>query len=159
MADTTKNLGLTLTTGSDLVDPVTDFSNNFKKLDALGMDYVIAQGKSGEWWYRKWNSGRVECGIDSKTFSTQTSHKWAEAGYLCGPWTFPAYPFTFSSAPFVTILYRYEQNGYGGLIHIHPASDEKNLLTQPPSFSVFDAGGPHTYTNPRFGLYATGWYK
>lgn len=159
MAETTKNLGLNLTTGSDLVDPVSAFSNNFKKIDELGADYVIEQGKSGEWWYRKWNSGRCECGIDSKTFETKKSYDWGGKGYLCGSWSFPAYPFAFSQPPFVTILYRYEPNGYGGIIHIGPATNESNLLTQPPHFSVFDANGPHEYVNPKFGLMATGWYK
>ena len=159
MAETTKNLGLNLTTGSDLVDPVTAFSNNFKKLDELGADYVIEQGKSGEWWYRKWNSGRCECGIDSKTFSDKTSTDWSGKGYLCGPWSFPAYPFAFSKPPFVTIMYRYESNGHGGIVHIATASNENNLLTQPPSFYVYDALGPHAYTTPKFGLMATGWCK
>lgn len=162
MSETTENLGLKLTSGSDLVDPVTDFSDNFKKIDKLGLDYVIEQGKSGEWWYRKWKSGRAECGIDSKTFSNKTSTLWASNatwGYWCGPWSFPAYPFTFITLPFVTILYRYEENGYGGIVHIHPASKESNLLTYPPNFSVFDANGPHEYTNPKFGIFVTGWYK
>lgn len=160
MADTTKNLGLKLTTGSDLVDPVTDFSANFEKIDKLGADYVVQQGKSGEWWYRKWNSGRAECGIDSKTFDDKTSVAWQDSGmYLTGIWAFPAYPFTFSKPPFVTIMYRYESNNYGGIVHIRPASNENNLLSQPPTFSLFDANGPHTYTSPKFGMYATGWYK
>lgn len=159
MAETTKNLGLKLTTGSDLVDPETAFSANFRKLDELGADYVIEQGKSGEWWYRKWNSGRCECGMDSKTFSNKTSADWNGKGYLCGPWSFPAYPFAFSKPPFVTIMYRYESSGHGGIVHIAVASTETNLLTQPPSFYVYDASGPHTYTTPKFGLMATGWYK
>ena len=161
MAETTTNLGLKLTTGSDLVDPVADFSDNFVKIDKLGADYVIEQGKSGEWWYRKWNSGRCECGIDSHTFASMTSYQWGaiNGAYLAGSWQFPAYPFTFTQPPFVTILYRYEENGYGGLVHIHPASSESDLKTKPPRFSVFDANGPHKYTNPRFGLFATGWYK
>ena len=41
MPENTENLGLKLTSGSDLVDPVTDFSDNFKKIDKLGLDYVI----------------------------------------------------------------------------------------------------------------------
>ena len=159
MAETTNNLGLYLTTGSDLVDPVSAFSNNFKKIDELGADYVIEQGKSGEWWYRKWNSGRCECGIDSKTFSNKTSNNWNNNGFFFFFWSFPAYLFAFSQPPFVTIMYRYEPNGYGGIVHVHPASNETNLLTQPPDFSVYDANGPHTYTNPKFGLMATGWYK
>ena len=161
MASTTKNLGLKLTTGSDLVDPVSDFSDNFQKIDAMGGDYVIEQGNSGEWWYRKWNSGRAECGIDSKLFSDFNTAVWGTGGhmYIGGHLTFPAYPFAFSKPPFVTVMYRYEKNGYGGIIHIHPASNEDNLLTQPPKFSVVDANGPHTYKGSKFGIMATGWYK
>ena len=159
MTETTKNLGLNLTTGSDLVDPVSAFSNNFKKIDKLGADYVIEQGKSGEWWYRKWNSGRCECGIDSKTFESKVGEPWGNAGYWFGTWTFPAYPFAFSQPPFVTIMYRYEENGYGGIVHTRPASNVQDMLTRPPSFAVFDATRSTEYKNPRFGLMATGWYK
>lgn len=159
MASTTENLGLKLTTGSDLVDPVTDFSDNFKKLDKLGADYVIEQGQSGEWWYRKWNSGRAECGIDSHTFADFTTGPWGPIYNHFGM-TFPAYPFAFSKAPFVTIMYRYETNNYGGIIHISPAgSNDQRLLTNPPQFGVVDAVGPHTYKNSKFGIFATGWYK
>ena len=37
-----------------------------KILDALKVDYVVEQGTSGIWTYRKWNSGIAECwGINS----------------------------------------------------------------------------------------------
>lgn len=31
-----------------------------KILDALKVDYVVAEGTSGSWTYRKWNSGKFE---------------------------------------------------------------------------------------------------
>lgn len=159
MATTTTNLGLSIASGSDLVNPAEAFARNFEALDKLGIDYVTKTGTSGNWWYRIWKSGRAECGIDSKAFDTMTSHEWNSGWYLCGPYQFEAYPITFSAPPFVTVLYRYEPNGYGGIIHIHPASVESSLLTRPPSFSIADAAGPHQYTTPKLGLYATGLFK
>lgn len=41
-----------------------------KILDALKADYVVEQGTSGIWTYRKWNSGVAECwGVESVTIS------------------------------------------------------------------------------------------
>lgn len=154
---TTSNLGLKLTTGSDLVDPVTDFSDNFKKIDALGADYVVAKGTSGEWWYRKWKSGRAECGIDSKTFATLTPSAWGSI-FLSTDMQFPAYPFAFKTAPFVTVMYRSTSGSdLGGIVHIRPASSESALLTQPPKFALADAT-KNTYISPKFGIFATGRY-
>lgn len=155
---TTSNLGLKLTTGSDLVDPVADFSDNFKKLDVLGADYVVSKGTSGEWWWRKWKSGRAECGIDSKTFSSISTVGWGSM-FITNDMQFPAYPFAFKSAPFVTILFRAEDGqGLGGIIHIRPNSTASELLTKPPKFAVVDATSS-TYHNPKFGLFATGRYS
>ena len=53
------NMGLETINSSDYVSP-TPINNNFQKLDALGLDYVVESGRSGEWWYRKWKSGRAE---------------------------------------------------------------------------------------------------
>ena len=49
------NMGLTNIDPSDYVSPDT-INQNFNKLDALGLDYVVESGYSGEWWYRKWKS-------------------------------------------------------------------------------------------------------
>ena len=64
MASTT-NLEIEKLNSADYVS-VEPINNAFDKLDALGVDYVTESGTSGEWWYRKWKSGRAECGIDQK---------------------------------------------------------------------------------------------
>lgn len=156
---TTTNLGLNIALGADKVNPVEAFTRNFETIDKLGVDYVTKTGTSGEWWYRIWKSGRAECGIDTKTFETKTSVGWGSM-WLADNFSFGVnYPLTFSAPPFVTVLFRYEQNGYGGIVHIKPASSESKLTTTPPEFAVADANGPHTYTNPKFGIYATGVFK
>ena len=74
MSNTT-HMNIQLINSSDFVDPSV-INNGFQKLDALGIDYVIESGTSGEWWYRKWKSGRADCGIDSHTFPTSNMNAW-----------------------------------------------------------------------------------
>lgn len=154
----TTNMGIELIDSSDYISP-DPINTGFTKLDALGVDYVVEKGTSGEWWYRKWNSGRAECGIDTKTFSTCTSVTWASGWGLAGPFTFGAFPFAFKSAPMTLIQFRYESgSSSGALIHIHANSGTAPLTTS-PKFSLADAAHPRTYTNPVCGIYVNGWYK
>lgn len=71
----TPNLGLNLLNGADFVD-YTALNTIFETLDELGLDYVVEQGVSGEWWYRKWKSGRAECGIDDHNAGDQEIIAW-----------------------------------------------------------------------------------
>ncbi len=156
MASTT-NLGIEKINPSDYVDPEV-FNTVFDIIDKLGVDYIVEQGISGEWWYRKWNSGRLECGIDVKSFGNGTTSKWGSM-YKYGPIGFGAYPIAFKTPPLVSINYITETNGYGGMIHIHTTSDQSTLLTIPPKFSVADPNGPHEYKDMKFGIMSVGFYK
>ena len=62
-------------------------------------DYVVAQGTSGIWTYRKWNSGFAECcGI--KSVATALSSAWGSNNvYTSGDITSESYPFTFTAVP------------------------------------------------------------
>lgn len=60
MATSTANLKLSKINSSDYVS-VDTFNENYDILDNLGVDYIIEKGTSDEWYYRKWNSGLVEC--------------------------------------------------------------------------------------------------
>lgn len=153
---TTTNLELNKIEPEDYVD-LDPINKNWDKIDQLGVDYVIEQGKSGEWWYRKWKSGRAECGIDQKTFADMTSYKWG-ALYRVGPYKFPNFPITFSSPPISNIMYRSDNNNYGGILHVHPWYGTQ-ALTAPPSFSIADPLGPHTYKSPVCGIFVTGTWK
>ena len=154
----TSVMNIPLINGSDYIDPEV-INNAISTLDGLGLDYVTEMGTSGEWWYRKWKSGRCECGIDSKNFGNFNTVKWGAIYMSSAELQFPAYPFSFSKPPFVNIMYRNDDNKYGGIIHIHPTTNENTLLTKPPTFDVVDANGPHTYTNSKYGIFATGVYK
>lgn len=64
-------------------------------------DYVVEQGTSGMWTYRKWNSGVMECwGTYSATIAVTTS-AGAYGGYRSSLITADAFPYTFDSVPTV----------------------------------------------------------
>ena len=157
----TDNLNMEIVPTSDFVSP-EPFNSNFKKLDALGKDYVIETGTSGEWWYRKWKSGRAECGVDSKQFSDAGLNKWGPVAMTNVNWSFGAYPFTFSKRPNVNINFLGDQNaGYGGIIHIRGRLTGSSALNISPTFVIMDpvyASGT-IYQKPEFSIFVTGLYK
>lgn len=162
MADTTTNLNISLIQSSDYISP-DPINTAFKTLDALGVDYITERGTKGDWWYRKWKSGRAECGIDKYTGATKTSVLWQEGShmYICGEYSAPsAFPVTFSTPPMTVVMYRGESGSgpQGGIIHIHSRTGT-DAYTLAPKFSIVDAAGPHTYTTPIFGIYVTGTTK
>lgn len=55
----TKNLELEIVDSNSLASP-EPFNANFEKIDNAAVDYVVEQGESGQWFYRKWNSGLCE---------------------------------------------------------------------------------------------------
>lgn len=150
----TTNLGMEIVPTSDFVSP-EPFNRNFTILDTLGVDYIVEKGTSGEWWYRKWKSGRAECGIDDKAFASQ-DHKdsWGSM-YSTKNMSFGAYPFSFSSRPFVTISFNSDSSGsHRSYISI----TSNNSTTQSPQFSLVDPNSG-TISNPHFGIYVCGKYK
>ena len=66
-------------------------------------DFVVEQGTSGIWTYRKWNSGLAEVwGIYSGSIAITTSAS-GYGGYRSAQITAPNWPFKFSSTPTVTM--------------------------------------------------------
>lgn len=151
MAD---NMGLVSIDSSDYVSP-TDINNNFEKLDALGLDYVTASGKSGEWWYRKWKSGRMECGIDDKNFG-DVAHTTPWGGmHISAQLNFGAYPFAFASRPFATITF---QSSVGGEHMSYISYVSSTSTTTSPKFVIVDPNS-RTAVSAHFGIYVCGRYK
>ncbi|MGI5965455.1 MAG: DUF859 family phage minor structural protein [Anaerotruncus rubiinfantis] len=64
-------------------------------------DYVIQQGTSGIWTYRKWKSGVAEC-WGQYTFTTTCQTAWGVL-YESDAVSPPSFPFTFASAPQVHV--------------------------------------------------------
>lgn len=49
-------------------------------LPSTSVDYVVEEGTSGEWTYRKWNSGKIEAWA-YHSFGSQTGTAWASQWY------------------------------------------------------------------------------
>ena len=104
-------------------------------------DYVVEQGTSGIWTYRKWNSGIAECW--GNTTYTQSSNfgAWGN-NYISSEISPKAYPFTFIENP-NEIIYVSSPSGSGwslpyngttsasGAVQItRPASGGSNVIWQ-----------------------------
>ena len=96
-----------------LID-TANFSSNFSSyfpshfssnLNATIKDYVVEQGTSDIWTYRKWNSGIAECwGIYTMASSCTTA--WGSLYYSNKTTPRINYPFTFKSRPQETVSLR-----------------------------------------------------
>ena len=67
-----------------------------ERFDALTNDYVVAQGKSGSWTYKKWNSGFAEMWFDgnvtTEAINTGNGNLYfSDAIYLYLPFTLTGY--------------------------------------------------------------------
>lgn len=69
-------------------------------LPSQGADYVVEQGTSGIWTYRKWNSGIAECWGLYTTGSVAISRAFGNIYTHQNQIDGVAYPFTFTSAPY-----------------------------------------------------------
>lgn len=85
-------------------------------------DYVIEQGTSNEWRYRKWNSGKYECWqIKTGNYAINTSSS-AYGGYRSASIAIPTFPITFIVPPTV-IATSYGGNSLGAWVnHVEPTT-------------------------------------
>ena len=152
----TEKLKLQKINTSDYVSPDT-INDNFEKLDVLGVDYIVECGTSGEWWYRKWNSGRAECGIDDKNFgSVDCTKAWGGVYVGMVNLDFGAFPFAFSSTPYVNIFPSNIKYGNSFNITVAAAS---NPLTKMPIFDIWRGTPISNIENVRACCYVSGRYK
>lgn len=118
------------------------------QLDAS--DYVVEQGISGIWTYRKWNSGIAEC-WGRYSASTAISTAWGSIYY--GGVSLPNYPFSFTALPsrHATL------DTPGGLAWIVPNSTN-TTVSNPGGMFVFSAGS-NASVGCNISVYAIGRWK
>lgn len=75
-------------------------------------DFVIDQASNGVWFYRKWNSGRVEL-FGYQNISNIACNTALGGWFRTAVQTAPSFPFTVNNPK--TVL-NYESNGYGALV-------------------------------------------
>lgn len=103
-------------------------------------DYVTAQGTSGDWYYRKWNSGRAECWQRNGANASASGTSGQNINF----------PFTFTSYPFVSAQGG-DPNGTAGIVNV------KSLYASTTAIHVNFIASASTYFD--FYLYASGKWK
>lgn len=105
-------------------------NNGIKYGASSGIDYIVEQGVSGIWTYRKWNSGLAEC-WGTYEFQTAVNTAWGSI-YESGQIQFPNYPFTFTELPIVLYSHNASDNAY-----IIEGGDKRGTQTvAPPAFWI-----------------------
>lgn len=77
-------------------------------------DYIVEQGSSGNWTYRKWSNGDAECWASATVSGmacTTTVGNWYRTGNI----TISNYPFTFTANPNLQMTFE-TYSGTGGLV-------------------------------------------
>lgn len=95
---------------------IEDFVQSLNAVATSSVDYIVEQGISGIWTYRKWNSGIAECwGIYTETSVAWSATTAASGGYRATTSAIP-FPFTFAATPVVNAQSNSTSNDYWGTI-------------------------------------------
>lgn len=126
----------------------------------VGADYIIGQGDTGAWTWRKWASGVAEMWAVFGTDKLSISTAWGSMYY--GSWMDSAqnvaarkYPFAFVSPPSVTVTY---SAGYGDAWPTSAFAGSDDQLTSAPAYALARPNVA-TVTQPRISYYVVGRYK
>lgn len=172
MASTSK-LGMSLIDENDYVS-ISPINSNFITIDSkLGNDYIAECGEtvinSISWWYRKWSSGRAECGCDYHKFGRISDGNIVcstpfENVYISDTYTFGAYPITFINVnghPSVMPIIRVIEIDPGSAYYKYPAIRQSAIAspTTSPTFVLESATKDFAIGHPAFGIYVTGKWK
>ena len=114
-------------------------------------DFVVEQGKVGNWYVRKWYSGYADCWY-KRNADVNTDAKWGEALYY-GTVVPTNYPFTFVEPPACQITCEYGSNEYSLFL----ASCGASTTTQTPK--VMFCRADTQLVNVNIQYYAHGKWK
>lgn len=70
-------------------------------IEDVEVDYIVEQGESGGWFYRKWNGGIAECW--KVHYASVNSGKTNYSGFYYSDTIAVPFPFTFANLPTVTV--------------------------------------------------------
>lgn len=128
----------------------------------VGADYVVAQGKTGAWTWRKWNSGVAEMwgsfSVDTLAMTTKTWGDLYTASWMgtAVNKSARAYPFAFAAVPSVNASPMTEGGNFW--LASNSENDLGTRLTHAPAYQCVRASDA-TLKNPRISYYVVGQYK
>ena len=169
MASTTSNLKLNILESGDYIS-TTPFNDNARKLDALGVDYIIGyKNDSNERWGRAWASGRLECGVLNATSGlnvdidqTYGSSQYYSVGLnlnnsILGPFLMPDGISGFISVPYTNISVLSTDGGkWAAYVVPHPNATKDKW----PAFYLTSVNGQKMQVgHPYYSAIAIGRWK
>lgn len=125
----------------------TDWYLNLSEKDAI--NYVVAEGDSGNWHYRKWNNGWAECWATINKSSVPMTQQWGGVYESTSTYYF-TYPFTFAERPWWVVS---ANESSGGVLSIEAeGSDSSTTRTANFRFTRGTSGTQSiTYSCYAFG--------
>lgn len=145
---------------SEPSDDVLKIRGNNIEIDTFAMsvygyelnDFVVEQGTSGSWSYRKWLSGVAECWI-TVTHSTAVTKAWGSLYYGDTQFSPLDYPIEFISRPReITTL---QGVGYAGWLY----SVDSNTITKTGKYNVFRPAELTTAQTYYYDIHVIGKWK
>ena len=116
-------------------------------------DYVVAQGTSGNWTYRKWNSGIAECWASKNCGNVAITEAWGSLyeGTECGQEAYPSGLFRYKPLFWASVLST-DRYAVGGL-----EIDGGDANTTPHVYPLRATSG--TVQGLILSFYAKGYWK
>lgn len=129
-------------------------------LSKLGVDYIVEQGTTGKWAWRKWSNGTAEMWAVFGTDTLAIDEAWGSLYF--GTWmrsdvnaAARKYPFAFVDTPTISVTYM-SGGADAWLVSLFSVSDD--LLTGAPAYALARPN-QGTIHYPRIGYYVVGKYK
>lgn len=122
-------------------------------LGKLGVDYVVEEGTSGGWKYRKWSNGFAECWGHFE----DPNHTTTASGNLhyYGTGSARPYPFTFKTIPYEicnAVLPEYSAAGGGNIV----GTKTRNTTTASGVYNIYRPSSSTTNVTVALDIYVFG---
>jgi hypothetical protein len=144
-------VGMSNNANGGLIRWAHDASSSYNVLDTGNTkNYIVEQGTSGVWTYRKWNNGFAECYGYHTISNTKCDTAWGSLYYSPEIWL-PNFPFTFVGSPDVYISWQSDFSAFiDGVGKRSSTSPGRTFLYRPDNTGTL---------NGRFAIYAYGRWK
>lgn len=142
---------LQTTDKSSLVDAVNEVAGAI----ITPADYIVEQGTSGIWTYRKWNSGIAECWGSATVTINTTGTLWKTPIYAFLNVARQSYPFTFNAVPNEIVGVKSGTNA----MWLYKQAGSDNSTTQTAQYALIKVDAFDNNTTAVLSYHVTGSWK
>lgn len=147
-------------TGEEVDELLNTVNSNHEIWDTISQvsgDYIVQEGMSGDWTYRKWNNGIVECWMKTVR-NTDITYAWGEFYISQYALNSTAYPIEFVDYPIVTASVQGINTDYAVIAVVEGTGD--SLTTSPKVYVGRPSGSSVTaFKDYMISVYVIGMWK